>query len=707
MAQDLNTEELEALLVEGGATLAKESFAVLRALCNRASASDEDPATTELVLRAMEQRECFGTASDVLDALLRHQGLFPYLEDAPRLSIQDAIAVEFHRPPNLDDIVFHRVQARIYDELVRGQSVVLSAPTSFGKSLLIDAVIASGIYKNIVIIVPTLALVDETRKRLTDRFGRAWKIITHRSQHRRESNNIYILTAERIAEYSQLPNIDFFVIDEFYKLSPNRADERCTTLNQALYKLLKKNTPFYLLGPNIEGIPEELKRTRNCTFHHTDYKTVASEVIPVDPGADELGALVALAKKLEEPTLIYCRSPQRVRDVAKALADGGVGTAVPHAVHQVTAWLAQHFHPAWTVIRALEAGIGVHHGRVPRWLGQHVVRLFNDEAVRFLVCSSTLIEGVNTKAKNVVVFDKTISKKNFDQFTFNNIRGRAGRMGQHYVGRVYLFHDAPDDELPFVDVPAVTLDESAPDALLLQADLDELTPGARRKVEKYYRQRDLDVAVLRENADVDPADQLKLAAVLHANPKAYWQRLHWRQFPSYEELETLCTLMWTYLVKRPAGGIRSASQLTLKVRRLQGTTDIASLIRDEEANTGFVHSPDEAVDNVLDFLRYWVSYNFAKYAMAVDRIQRSVFPRHGLPAGDYSLYAGQVQHLFSDPGCVALEEYGVPFQLAKRFESQIAGGGDLDVTLDKFKNLRVPFADPFERGLIEEAQRHL
>jgi hypothetical protein len=50
-------------------------------------------------------------------------------------------------------------------------------------------------------------------------------------------------------EYSNLPNIDFFVIDEFYKLNAKRDDERSDTLNNAFYKLLKQiNTPqFYLI----------------------------------------------------------------------------------------------------------------------------------------------------------------------------------------------------------------------------------------------------------------------------------------------------------------------------------------------------------------------------------------------------------------------------------------------------------------------------
>ncbi len=114
----------------------------------------------------------FGKASVVLDSRVRQVGLFPYLSPND-LGTADQIAWEFNHPASMpDDIVFHEPQTRVYRELVRGHNVVLSAPTSFGKSLVTDAVIASGKFKNILVVVPTIALIDETRRRLGQRFRR-------------------------------------------------------------------------------------------------------------------------------------------------------------------------------------------------------------------------------------------------------------------------------------------------------------------------------------------------------------------------------------------------------------------------------------------------------------------------------------------------------------------------------------------------------
>jgi hypothetical protein len=93
--------------------------------------------------------------------------------------------------------------------------------------------------------------------------------------------------------------------------------------------------------------------------------------------------------------------------------------------------------------------------------------------------------------------------------------------------------------------------------------------------------------------------------------------------------------------------------------------------------------------------------------IGVDNIQRSIFQSLSLTPGEYSVYAAQVQNRFSDQACMAVEEYGIPFQLAKRLEGRIAGDGNLDVTLRKLKDLRIHLADPFERELLAEAQRFL
>lgn len=87
--------------------------------------------------------------------------------------------------------------------------MIISAPTSFGKSLLIEEIVANKKFRDIVIIQPTLALLDETRKKLSH-YNDVYKIIVHTSQSPDQNKgNIYLFTAERVLEYQKFRNIDF------------------------------------------------------------------------------------------------------------------------------------------------------------------------------------------------------------------------------------------------------------------------------------------------------------------------------------------------------------------------------------------------------------------------------------------------------------------------------------------------------------------
>lgn len=251
----LSLERLRKEIVDARTTESTDWFSLLRdvsSFLNATRGSADEAKGQELVIRLLDAGHLLGQYDSILDAFVREAGLFPYLRP-DRLGLSDAIAYEAHRPATGSDTVFHRVQGQVFQLLMSGQSVVLSAPTSFGKSLIVDAVVASRRFHNIVIVVPTLALLDETRRRLA-RFGPLYRVITHSSQKPGE-RNIFVHTQERVIENENIKNTDFFVIDEFYKLNPSDESERAQTLNLAFYKLSKQAKQFYMLGPNIQGIP--------------------------------------------------------------------------------------------------------------------------------------------------------------------------------------------------------------------------------------------------------------------------------------------------------------------------------------------------------------------------------------------------------------------------------------------------------------------
>ncbi|MHB1516548.1 MAG: DEAD/DEAH box helicase [Acidiferrobacteraceae bacterium] len=684
-------------------------FKILHDITSYVNNPETEDVGRELVLRALEKRDSFEGYEGILGSLTREVGLFPYL-DYDTLSFKDSLAYELHKPEAMEDtFVLHRAQAEIYRRLVDGENVIVSAPTSFGKSRIIDALIASGKYNNVAVVVPTIALIDETRRRLAA-FKERFKVVTQVTQEPSD-RNIFVFTAERINAYEKLPKVDFFVIDEFYKIGALAEDEtRTVALNQAFYKLHKSGGQFYMLGPNIRHVPDGLENKFRCFFYSTHFATVVSEVIQIFDWTDEIDRLAHLAKGIDDQTLIFCRSPKRVNEVVKALVDREV---CGHRVDfdDAVDWISEHFHPDWTFHKALKNGIGMHHGRLPRSLAQFAVRAFNEGRLKFLVCTSTLIEGVNTKAKNVVILDSKIGTTKYDFFTFNNIKGRSGRMFHHFVGRVYIFNAPPQEELPFVDFPLYTQDENAPESLLIQLDLEDLKPKSVDRLSAIYEQDVLPIEVIRKNAGIDPKAQVALAEYLGTLGREQAKGLSWTGIPDYGELANVCELIWDKLLfGRGRSGVRSARQLAYKTNVLMHNRNTRARVEAElEPGQYRAETPDEAVERVLEFDRNWAGFELPRLVMALSRIQEHVFRTRFRVAGNYSFFAARLEALFRNPVAVALEEYGLPIQITDKIEQIVKLSDDLDSALLEMKMLPSEHLNlnDFEAELLCDVQSYL
>ena len=69
-----------------------------------------------------------------------------------------------------ENMSLHPEQLQIINEILSNDAVIVSAPTSFGKTFCVFEYIAKAKPQNIVLIVPTLALVDEYVKRVIKKY---------------------------------------------------------------------------------------------------------------------------------------------------------------------------------------------------------------------------------------------------------------------------------------------------------------------------------------------------------------------------------------------------------------------------------------------------------------------------------------------------------------------------------------------------------
>ena len=214
--------------------------------------------------------------------LIRKSGIYPYLEKYIETAIfEDKLAYSlFNLNINNEDIILHREQSRVLKLLLKGENIVLSAPTSFGKSYIIDALISIKKPKNVLIIVPTIALLDETRRRIYSKFKSDYNIITT-SKQEIKSNNIFILTQERALSYIKSKtefDLDLFIVDEFYKIN-DKDDYRSSILQKVVLYFKSISKQQYFLCPNIYDIKgifiEDMKFEKLIDFktviHNEEY----------------------------------------------------------------------------------------------------------------------------------------------------------------------------------------------------------------------------------------------------------------------------------------------------------------------------------------------------------------------------------------------------------------------------------------------------
>lgn len=693
------------------------SFNILKQLATLVNKADtitdikESNAIQELVLLALDKRIEFGNYQPLLDSLIQKRGLYPYL-DPNNLNLKELIVYESHRPDGLNNVIFHKVQAEVYRELVRGENLILSAPTSFGKSLIIDALIATKKYKNIVIIVPTIALIDETRRRLSEKFKTLFNIIAHPTQTA-SSHNIYILTQERANSIEKYPEIDLFILDEFYKLQPEKDDnwnERTKALNLCLLNFMKniKTKQFYLLGPNISSINIPQDKELNFKFRYTNYSTVAVEQKTIlTTKNDEYEKLLDICRNINGQTIIYCASPKQAKIVAETLLLNNITSKTTSSeIIDASNWINEHFHSEWIFSRAILNKIGIHHGQIPRALAHYTLKKFNDEDLKFLICTSTLIEGVNTKAENIIVFNHKTGGKKFDYFTFNNICGRAGRMNQHFIGKVFILKTPPAEESKTVEIPILSRNENIPDSILIhypEEYLINIEENKKEKLANYKNNEYISLETIKLNSGIEPENQIDLAKVIYENKNSYYKYLLWKaHYPSYEVLEFICTLIWDYLVKsnKREASVSSGKSLArmINILSINGTK---GLIFDHYKSSGNINS---AIEDTLEFLRHWASFRFPKLLMTLSNIQKDIYARASQDYGNYSYLASKVENLFYPSPLYSLEEYGLPIQIALKLVKELNPNGNLDDLLKSLKKIDIDNANLtlFEHAILTD-----
>lgn len=201
-------------------------------------------------------------------------------------------------------------------------------------------------------------------------------------------------------------------------------------------------------------------------------------------------------------TIIYCNIPSQCRNVAEKIidttntqksihSDNYFGTkngieiksaydiyrdnhqGLSEEISEIVDFLSEYLHSEYYLIDYLKDRVGYHYGKMPHFVRQSVRKLFDDKQLDYLCCTSTLLEGVNMPAKNIVLFRPKLGlKKMMDKGSVLNLAGRAGRLTKEYYGNIFCIDvDNWENEIDYFDGNQDKVSSAVEKTLLEDMDL--------------------------------------------------------------------------------------------------------------------------------------------------------------------------------------------------------------------------------------------
>lgn len=652
-------------------------FEQCKQINNLLTQNKEQEARNKLIILLQELKDSKTSYTPLVNHMIREVGLYPYI-DKNTSDWQERFVVEAFKVDagSNQDVVLHREQSAVLKALLNGEDLAISAPTSFGKSFIIDTFIEIKKPSIVVIIVPTIALTDETRRRLCPKFASEYKIITTTGVTLGKKN-LFIFPQERALQYvDEIEHIDLLIVDEFYKAGKikgknNTPDERASQLIEAIYMLSKKSVQRYFLAPNISELTNN-PFTKGMRFETITFNTVYTNVVKKyteisgnkkEKETQKFACLKSIIETTSDKSIIYVNSHASIKTVAENMYNF-CDVSNCSILHQFSSWLKEHYGKDYALADLVRKGIGIHSGRLHRSLSQIQIKLFEQsDGLKNLISTSSLIEGVNTSAKNIIVWSNKNATAKYDYFTYMNIVGRSGRMFKHFVGDVYLLECPPEETSP-------SLELDFPDSLLDRIDPKEysgqLTPEQIAKIKENEAEMDRLLGdgeyrqMLKGSVSQGVSKPILIDIIKSMrNNTAKWKR----SLPGLLDTNTSnwrnALFLMMPLLRKTKNFQRRYTTIVQFIQTLSKSWQktIPQLL-------GELASDEISVEDYFEFEKL-VSFNFVSLLRSINVISKRIL----LCDVDITPFITKVSNLFLPPLVFQLEEYGLPRMLSRKLHN--------------------------------------
>lgn len=627
--------------------------------------------------------------------------------------------------------ILHRYQKNVLDMFIVGQNnrFILSAPTSFGKTFIVYEIIKKMRYKNVVLIFPTISLLSENFDKLLSNFSDSfndYKIHTLSEDDEIAEKNIWIFTPERFLSFTdkhESQQFDFVFIDEIYKIDnefiidkeTTGENERDIAYRVALSYACKKSNDMLLAGPymnmgNKNSFANFIKDNNFIVINYNDVEIVNKTItdikgkkeynidgirIELDENS-KYSKVCDIAVRLtnsKENTIIYNNYKSGTERYAKEIISR-LNQKKKHfqsddpIYRMFVEHLENTYSAEWIIVKALKYGIGIHHGLVPKYIQKEIINLFNRGVLLYLISTTTITEGVNTSAKNIIITSSKKGKKNLKPFDAKNIAGRAGRFLQHFSGRVIIIGNnfneiltSKEDELQHknydIDSKKTDVDYTITSDKYLSKDDSE----KKDKIFEEVRKRNIPREIIEQYKTISVSDKITiydrmqiLMPMQLTEIKALISRLNYNMQISWNGFQEIINILKPIIrdaklleLVNATCRDRNYSLITAKVHfYLSG--GFFGLLQYNAQGTIY----DNAMRNTADMVYNVFKYQLVKYLGIFNLIYQHVIAhKEGISMDEVSGITTLLQKLeynaFSSKALI-LSDYGVPFRLVEYYD---------------------------------------
>lgn len=362
--------------------------------------------------------------------------------------------------------IFTDSQYKIYKELLNHNNFSFSWPTSLWKSFLMESYIfkmAETKKENIVLIVPTRALISQVSNKLKAEFkGKLpkYKILTHpiipELFYNPDNNFIFVFTPERFINYlwdKNNPKISYLFVDEAHKIISER-DSRSPLYYHALYQAQKKWINLFFASPNVPN-PEIFLKIFWASQEDsltTNENTVTQNRYFIDLIEQNIIFYSDLWNeyKIKNANIIFKNTFDIIYNIWNNTQNIIYCNSITNTIHyslqflknleditdeekllkinKVIKIIKKELHQDYYLIPCLKKWVWFHFWAIPQRIRNLIEELFQEKTINYLFTTSTLLEWINLPAKNIFILNNKIWLSKFKSIDFWNLAWRAGRL---------------------------------------------------------------------------------------------------------------------------------------------------------------------------------------------------------------------------------------------------------------------------------------